>query len=76
MQDPNEDTEWNDALRKHGIIGPREPKPEDLALEAADLAMAETVARLKVRESRPHRILSGFACSETNTRLYSVSHQM
>lgn len=24
MQDPNEDTEWNDALRKHGIIGPRE----------------------------------------------------
>jgi len=24
MQDPNEDTEWNDALRARGIIGPRE----------------------------------------------------
>jgi len=24
---PNEDTEFNDALRKHGILPPREPKP-------------------------------------------------
>lgn len=26
MQDPNEDTEWNDILRKHGIL-PAKPKP-------------------------------------------------
>jgi len=26
MQDPNEDTEWNDILRKHNII-PQKPKP-------------------------------------------------
>ncbi|KAF9646832.1 thioredoxin-like protein [Thelephora ganbajun] len=24
---PNEDTEFNDALRKHGILSPKEPKP-------------------------------------------------
>jgi len=28
MQDPNEDTEWNDALRKHGIIPQRPKTPE------------------------------------------------
>ena len=25
MQDPNEDTEWNDILRKKGILPPKEP---------------------------------------------------
>ena len=28
MQDPNEDTEWNDALRKHGILPARPKTPE------------------------------------------------
>jgi hypothetical protein len=28
MQDPNEDTEWNDILRKKGIIGPKQKEPE------------------------------------------------
>jgi hypothetical protein len=26
MQDPNEDTEWNDALRAKGIIPPKKEK--------------------------------------------------
>ncbi|CAK5273948.1 unnamed protein product [Mycena citricolor] len=26
-QNPNEDTEWNDILRKHGIIAPKTPPP-------------------------------------------------
>jgi len=42
MQDPDEDTEWNDALRKHGII-PQKPKtpeiedPEPIDDKAKDL---------------------------------------
>lgn len=27
MQDPEADTEWNDALRKHGILPPKAPPP-------------------------------------------------
>lgn len=37
LQDPNEDTEWNDILRKKGILPPKEvPKDdeeEELALQ-------------------------------------------
>ena len=29
MQDPNEDTEWNDVLRKKGII-PEKPKEKEI----------------------------------------------
>ncbi|XP_061923386.1 phosducin-like protein 3 [Entelurus aequoreus] len=29
MQDPNEDTEWNDILRKKGILPPKEESPQD-----------------------------------------------
>ncbi|MCJ8732095.1 hypothetical protein PDJAM_G00207110 [Pangasius djambal] len=29
MQDPNEDTEWNDILRKKGILPPKETPKED-----------------------------------------------
>uniref|UniRef100_A0A8C6WUK4 Phosducin-like protein 3 n=1 Tax=Neogobius melanostomus TaxID=47308 RepID=A0A8C6WUK4_9GOBI len=29
MQDPNEDTEWNDILRKKGILPPKETSKED-----------------------------------------------
>lgn len=28
LQDPNEDTEWNDVLRAKGIIPPKEKKEE------------------------------------------------
>ena len=28
MQNPNEDTEWNDILRKKGIIPEKTPEPE------------------------------------------------
>ena len=30
MQDPNEDTEWNDVLRAKGILPPKEKKVYDL----------------------------------------------
>ena len=41
MQNPNEDTEWNDVLRAHGILPPRPPSPT-AELEAA---MEEAVER-------------------------------
>jgi hypothetical protein len=36
MQDPNEDTEWNDALRARGIIGPREQTEGEIAADLAE----------------------------------------
>ena len=30
MQNPNEDTQWNDALRKHGILPEKEVSEEDV----------------------------------------------
>ncbi|KAK9466256.1 thioredoxin-like protein [Lipomyces arxii] len=36
--DPNEDTEWNDILRSHGIIPPREPSPSQIIDEAVERA--------------------------------------
>ncbi|ODV89911.1 hypothetical protein CANCADRAFT_56549 [Tortispora caseinolytica NRRL Y-17796] len=36
--DPNEDTEWNDILRKHGIIPEKGPTEEEILQQAADLA--------------------------------------
>lgn len=41
MQNPNEDTEWNDVLRQHGILPPR-PESPTAQLEAA---MEEAVQR-------------------------------
>ena len=35
MQDPNEDTEWNDALRRHGILP---PKPKELEVTEEQIA--------------------------------------
>lgn len=37
-QDPNEDTEWNDILRKKGILPPKETPKED---EEEELALQE-----------------------------------
>ena len=48
VQDPNEDTEWNDILRKKGILPPKEvPKDdeeeEELALKQQSLGKRELV---------------------------------
>ncbi|KIX93091.1 uncharacterized protein Z520_11148 [Fonsecaea multimorphosa CBS 102226] len=34
VDDPNADTEWNDILRKHGIIPEKQPDPEPIIQEA------------------------------------------
>lgn len=48
MQDPNADTEWNDALRKHGILPPKETEvtEEDL-VELVEETIAEKMAGKK-----------------------------
>lgn len=38
LQDPNEDTEWNDILRKKGILPPKETPKED---EEEELALQQ-----------------------------------
>jgi len=42
MQDPNEDTEWNDILRKKGIIPEKTPEPE-ISEEALIAMMDKTI---------------------------------
>lgn len=39
LQDPNEDTEWNDILRKKGILPPKEVAKDDE--EEQDLALQQ-----------------------------------
>merc|ERR1712226_1228087 len=44
MQDPNEDTEWNDVLRAKGIIPPKEPEiTEDQIADMIDQAVQKHV---------------------------------
>jgi len=45
--DPNEDTEWNDALRKHGILPEKPPDPND--------EFEETLQRV-VKEAEDNRL--------------------
>ena len=40
MQDPNEDTEWNDLLRKKGILP---PKPKEVSEDEVVQLLEETV---------------------------------
>ena len=48
MQDPNADTEWNDALRKHGIIP--EKKKEAEITEEELIKMVEDTLKAKSGE--------------------------
>ncbi|XP_063300698.1 phosducin-like protein 3 [Pelobates fuscus] len=44
MQDPNADTEWNDILRKKGIIPPKET-PKDEEAEEEDVLQQQSVVK-------------------------------
>lgn len=46
MQDPNEDTVWNDTLRKHGIIGEREKTEGEIALETAESVLTSAAEKV------------------------------
>ncbi|KFM61107.1 Phosducin-like protein 3, partial [Stegodyphus mimosarum] len=46
MQDPNADTEWNDALRRHGIIPPKEKE----FTEDEIVNLVENTVQEKIRE--------------------------
>lgn len=51
-QDPNEDTEWNDILRKKGILPPKEePKDneeEELALQQQSVGKINPCAQISL----------------------------
>ncbi|EDO36673.1 predicted protein [Nematostella vectensis] len=51
MQNPNEDTEWNDALRRHGII-PEKPKEAEIS-EDQIVDMLEKTIKQKCTEGKP-----------------------
>jgi len=48
MQDPNEETEWNDILRKHKIIGERQKTELELNAEAAEEMLAAHVENVSL----------------------------
>ncbi|PVU85768.1 hypothetical protein BB560_006913, partial [Smittium megazygosporum] len=47
MDNPNEDTEWNDILRKHGILP---EKPKVITLNEVYDSMAEEKKRIEEEE--------------------------
>lgn len=49
LQDPNEDTEWNDILRKKGILPPKE-EPKDNEEEERILQQQAVGKRLFFRQ--------------------------
>lgn len=51
MQDPNEDTQWNDILREKGILPPK-PKTQDQIDEELLVAMAEESAKKVINRTR------------------------
>lgn len=50
MQNPNEDTEWNDALRRHGIL-PEKPKEAEVT-EDDIVNMVETTIKDRFKETK------------------------
>lgn len=44
LKDPNEDTEWNDILRKKGILPPKET-PKDDEEEEEDALQQQSVGK-------------------------------
>eukprot|EP00040_Diaphanoeca_grandis_P002333 m.21301 g.21301 ORF g.21301 m.21301 type:complete len:258 (-) comp13340_c0_seq1:256-1029(-) len=51
MQDPNEETEWNDTLRKHGIIGEREKTEAEVAMQSAEDFIFEKAQNLSLAKA-------------------------
>lgn len=51
MQDPNADTEWNDALRRHGIL-PEKPKEAEVT-EDDIVNMVEKTIHDRFKETKP-----------------------
>eukprot|EP00039_Didymoeca_costata_P003329 m.66879 g.66879 ORF g.66879 m.66879 type:complete len:65 (-) comp11844_c0_seq2:28-222(-) len=64
MQDPNEDTEWNDILRQKGIIPEKEKseykKGEEELLELLEEASANVQ---KAKEGKVGNTCGGIYCS-------------
>lgn len=50
MQNPNEDTEWNDALRRHGIL-PEKPKEKEIT-EDDIVNMVENTIKDRFKETK------------------------
>ena len=44
MQDPNEDTEWNDVLRSKGII-PEKPKEKEISEDEIIAMMDKAIGK-------------------------------
>ncbi|KAK9473128.1 Phosducin-like protein 2 [Dipodascopsis tothii] len=61
---PNEDTEWNDILRSHGIIPEREPSP-DTVLENA-IAEAMPTSQAEIREMKARALVDAHVRAAEN----------
>lgn len=57
VQDPNEDTEWNDILRKKGILPPKEVPKDD---EEEELALQQQSVGRRSSVEDEHLFLYGF----------------
>ncbi len=55
MQDPNEDTEWNDVLRAKGII-PEKPKEKEISEDEIVSMLEKTIKQKSGRKSNPFQL--------------------
>jgi len=54
MQDPNQDTEWNDQLRKHGIIGEKQKTEAEITEEQIVKMLEQTIdKKIKEKDGKP-----------------------
>lgn len=55
MQDPNADTEWNDILRKKGILAPKEKEiDEQQIIELVEKTVQEKLNKSKNSNAKNH----------------------
>ena len=70
MQDPNEDTEWNDVLRAKGII-PDKPKENEINEEEIIAMMEKTIKQKSGGKKWSHLIFTrSFVCQNIQCCCY------
>ena len=68
MQDPNEDTEWNDVLRAKGII-PEKPKENEIGEDEIIAMMEKTIKVRSGGKSMTHHTWTYILLEHSGTSL-------
>ena len=61
MQNPNEDTEWNDILRAKGILPPKQEEPTISEDTVVQVSLVQYIAYVWAMEALPQTITIGMS---------------